>query len=140
VIGMSSRRGRRSLRAVTTGVLVIAVPLIILGLIVLSEPGRIALILIAMAAGLARLGYLCWQLATGRYRSARREAQAEAAAQQHRLEAALGHGPYRPGRPVPPPSDERAQARRELLDAVERHGGHSAQARAAAEKVQRLSG
>ena len=50
----------------------------------------------------------------------------------------LLHGPYRP-QPGPPP-DEQARARQELLEAAERYGSLSPQARAAAEKVKRLSG
>jgi hypothetical protein len=138
---MSSRYGRRSrVRTVTISVLVLAVPLLILVLIDLSEPGRIAVLLLAMAFGLVRLGYLCWQLATGRYRVPRRRAQAEAMARQQRLETALGHGPYRPETAARPASDDRAQARQELLEAMERDGGLSPQARSAAEKIRRLSG
>jgi hypothetical protein len=141
VIGMSSRYGRRSrVRTVTISVLVIAVPLLILVLIDLSEPGRITVLLLAMAFGLVRLGYLCWQLVTGRYRTARRQAQAEAMTRQRRLETALGHGPYRPETGPPPAADQQARTRQELLDAVERHGGLSPEARAAAEKAKRHLG
>jgi hypothetical protein len=137
---MRSRYGGRSrARSITIGALVIAVPLLILVLIDLTAAGRIAVLLLFMALGLARLGYLCWQLATGRYRAARRRAEAEAMTRQRRLETALRHGPYRPQAAVRPASDDRAQARQELLDAAERHGGLSPQARAAAEKLRRLS-
>jgi hypothetical protein len=116
-------------------VLVVAVPLLILALIDISEPGRIALLLLFMALGLVRLGYLCWQLATGRYHTARRLARAETLARRQRLETALSHGPYRSETAAPPASDARAQTRQELLKAIEQHGGLSPQARAAAEKA-----
>jgi hypothetical protein len=108
-------------------------------------------VLLGMAANLATLCWLIWAMATKRigvthWAPARQQSlfgprqvtRAEAALQQQRLDAALSHGPYR-AQPDPPP-DERARARQELLEAAERYGALSPQARAAAEKVKRLSG
>jgi hypothetical protein len=108
-------------------------------------------VLLGMVLNLATLCWLIWAMATRRIgvthwaparqqsrTGARRRARAEAMAQQQRLDAALSHGPYRP-QPAPPPG-EQARARQELLEAAERYGSLSPQARAAAEKVKRLSG
>ncbi len=111
---------------------------------------------IIMVVGTAWLGYLAWALATGRVgldhwaptarrqrrleRRAAKVARADALVQQQRLEAALSHGPYKPRAGSPPGSDPDAQARRVLLEAVERYGGLSPEARAAAEKARRHSG
>jgi hypothetical protein len=112
---------------------------------------------ITMVVGAAWLGYLAWALATGRVglkhgaptarrqrrleRRAARAAQADATVRQQRLAAALAHGPYRPqAAGSPPGSDPDAQARRVLLEAVERYGGLSPEAAAAAEKVRRHPG
>jgi hypothetical protein len=112
-------------------------------------------VLLGMALNFATLCWLVWAMATGRIgvahwtparqprwleRRAAARARAEALTQQQRLEAALSHGPYRPGTAEPPASDGRARARQELLEAVERHGGLSPQARAAAEKAKRYPG
>ena len=111
---------------------------------------------ITMVAGAAWLGYLAWALATGRAglnhwvptarrqrgleRGAARAARADALVQQQRLDAALSHGPYQPQAGSAPGSGPDAQARRVLLAAVERYGGLSPEARAAAEKTRRHSG
>jgi hypothetical protein len=110
-------------------------------------------VLLGMVLNVAALCWLIWAMATRRIgvthwaparqesrMGARRRARAEAMAQQQRLDAALSHGPYRPqSRPDPPPG-EQARARQELLEAAEQYGSTSPQARAAAEKVRRLSG
>jgi hypothetical protein len=114
------------------------------------------LFVITMVAGIAWLGYLAWALATGRVGlnhwapTARRQrrlerrtaevARADALVQLQRLEAALSNGPYKPQAGSPPESGPDVQARRELLEAVERYGGLSPEAQAAAEKVRRHSG
>jgi hypothetical protein len=111
---------------------------------------------ITMVVGTAWLGYLAWALATGRVglnhwaptarrqrgleRRAAEAARADALVRQQRLEAALSHGPYKPQAGSPPGSGQDAQARRVLLEAVERYGGLSPEARAAAEKARRHSG
>src|ERR1700729_1823823 len=111
---------------------------------------------ITMVVGITWLGYLAWALATGRVglnhwaptarrqhrleRRAAEVARADALVQRQRLEAALSHGPYKPKAGSAPGSDPDAQARRVLLQAVERYGGLSPEARAAAEKVRRHSG
>jgi hypothetical protein len=131
----------------------IAMALLVLGLI----PGwgitaEISFVGIAVLS-IWFLSWLVWAMVTGRVglihdrptarrqrrleRRAAARAQAEALVQQERLEAALQHGPYRSDTSVPPDSGERARARRELLDAVERHGALSPQARAAAENAKR---
>jgi hypothetical protein len=134
----------------------IAFALLVLGLI----PGWGLTAEISLAGiALVSILYLCWlawALATGRVglihgtptarrrrrleRRAAARAQAEALVQQQRLDTALSHGPYRSEPGVPPASDERARARQEMLEAVERYGGLSPQARVAAEKAKRLSG
>lgn len=113
-------------------------------------------VLLGLVVNVATLCWLVWAMATrriglshwtpsqqqhqiGAKRIAARRARAEAMKQQ-RLEAALSHGSYRPEPTVPPGSDELARARQELLEAIERHGGLSPQARAAAEKAKGLSG
>ena len=112
--------------------------------------------MVTMVAGAAWLLYLAWALATGRMGlihwapTARRQralehraaevARAGAVVQQQRLEAALSRGPYKPPAESSPGSGPDAQARRVLLEAVERYGGLSPEARAAAEKVRRPSG
>ena len=65
-----------------------------------------------------------------------RRARAEAAVRGERLAAALSLGPYRPSAP-PAAADLGAQRRRDLLDAVEEHGGFSPEARAAAAEITR---
>jgi hypothetical protein len=108
-------------------------------------------ILLGMVLNVATLCWLIWAMATKRigvthWAPARQQSlfgprqrtRAEAALQQQRLDAALSRGPYR-AQPDPP-ADERARARQELLEAAERYGALSPQARAAAEKVKRLSG
>jgi hypothetical protein len=110
-------------------------------------------VLLGMVLNLATLCWLIWAMATRRIGvthwaparqegriGARRRARAEAVAQQQRLDAALSHGPYRPQSSSGPPPGERERARQELLEAAERYGSQSPQARAAAEKVRRLSG
>jgi hypothetical protein len=62
-----------------------------------------------------------------------RQAGAEAAVREQRLAAALSR-PYRPS-PQPAAADPGAQRRRDLLDAVEEHGGLSPEARAAAAEI-----
>jgi hypothetical protein len=109
-------------------------------------------VLAGMVLNIATLCWLVWAMATRRIGvahwvparqqsriGARKRARAEAMMQQQRLDAALSRGPYRP-RSAPPPPDERARARQELLEAAERYGSLSPQARAAAEKVKRLPG
>ncbi len=108
---------------------------------------------ITAVAGAAWLGYLAWALATGRVglnhwaptarrqrgleRRAAKVARADALVQQQRLEAAFSHGPYQPQAGSPLGSGPDLQARRVLLEAVERYGGLSPEARAAAEKARR---
>src|SRR5580698_8616727 len=91
-------------------------------------------VLLGMVLNIAALCWLIWAMATRRIGLT----HWTPARQQRRLDAALSHGPYRP-QPAPPP-DERARASQELLEAAERYGGLSPEARAAAEKVKRLSG
>jgi hypothetical protein len=106
-----------------------------------------------MVVGIVILGWLAWAMITRRIgllhwvpsqpvgkRAATRRARLEAMAQQQRLGAALSHGPYRAETAEAPASDERARARQELLEAIERHGGLSPQARAAAERAKRHRG
>jgi len=62
------------------------------------------------------------------------QARAEAAVREERLAAALSRGPYRPS-PPPAAADLGAPRRRDLLDAVEEHGGLSPEARAAAAEI-----
>jgi hypothetical protein len=150
-MGHVSDRHRR-LRDVTLAGGVVAFLLLQIVAIGSGWPAAVDIVvLLAMVLNFATLCWLIWAMATGRIGlthwtpardrrrvGARRRARAEAMAQQQRLDAALSHGPYR-ARPAPPP-DEQARARQELLEAAERYGGLSAQARAAAEKVKRFSG
>jgi hypothetical protein len=156
VIGMSPPEGRPSrLKIVTIIALAAVAVLVILGLIGSWEPTAIAYTVITLVAGFVYLCYLIWEIVTGRIglihrrptarrqrRLARRAAgkgQAEAIIQQERLDAALSHGACPPQGAVPPGPGPLDQARRELLDAAERHGNLSPEARAAVEKVRRLS-
>jgi hypothetical protein len=132
----------------------VAVALFVLGLVPGTVPTEIALtatmvicfvILCGVVWGIAtgRVGLRRWEPTPRRQRRLERRAvaraQAEALVQQQRLDAALSHGRYRP-EPPPPVLDERAAARQELLDAAERYGSLSPQARAAAEKAKRARG
>jgi hypothetical protein len=116
-------------------------------------PAVVIAVVLSMVVNLATLCWLAWAVITRRVgllhwvpnrpvgkRAAARRAQAEATAQQQRLEAALSHGRYRAETAEPPASDELTRARQELLEAIERHGGLSPQARAAAERAKRLRG
>ncbi len=148
---MSPPHGRRSrLKIVTIAALAAVAVLVILGLIGSWEPSAIAYTVITLVGGFVYLCYLIWEIATGRVglvhwaptarrqrRLARRVAASDEAAQQERLDAALSHGAYQT--PVAAPPDPVGQARRELLEAAERHGSVSPEARAAAEKLKRLS-
>jgi hypothetical protein len=113
-------------------------------------PAADIVVLLGIVLNLAALCWLIWAMATRRIgvthwaparqqrsTGAKRRARAEAMTQQQRLDTALSHGPYRP-EPAPPP-DQQARARQELLEAAERYGSLSPQARAAAERVKRLS-
>jgi hypothetical protein len=153
VIGMSPPQGRPSrLKIVTLTFLGLAALLVILALIGSWEPGAIAYTVITLVGGLVYLCYLIWEIATGRIglihwaptarrrrRLARRAGGKDEAARQERLDAALSHGAYQPQGAAPPGPDPVDQARRELLEAAERHGSLSPEARAAAEKIKRLS-
>jgi hypothetical protein len=148
-VSTPSRRLRRFL-----GIIVACVVIAVFALWLAPGWGLTAEIcfMVTMVAGAAWLLYLAWALATGRVGlihwapTARRQralerraadvARADAVVQQQRLEAALSRGPYRPQAESGPD----AQARRVLLEAVERYGGLSPEARAAAEKVRRHSG
>jgi hypothetical protein len=142
-----SGRARRMRDAVA-----LAVVIAVLALWLTSGWGLTAEICFAITVVVctAWLGYLAWALATGRVglshwqptarrqrRLEHRAAEADAAARQQRLDAALGRGPYRPQAASPADEGPAAQARRELLAAVEQYGGLSPQARAAAEKIRR---
>jgi hypothetical protein len=88
--------------------------------------------LLSMVLGVASLCHIGW--ASARRRRVARQERAAATARQQRLAAALSRGPWRPS----PPSagtDPDARRRRELLDAVEQHGGLSPEARAAAGEI-----
>jgi hypothetical protein len=153
VIGMSPPHGRPSrLRLVTIIVLVAVAVLVVLGLIGSWAPSAIAYTVITLVGGFVYLCYLIWEIATGRVglihwtptarrqrRLARRVARRDEVAQQERLDAALSRGAYQPQVAAPPGPDPVGQARRELLEAAERHGSLSPEARAAAEKLKRLS-
>jgi hypothetical protein len=128
----------------------VAIVLFLLPLAPGALPTEIA-VSASMVIGFVGLCGLVWAIATGRVglwrwqpskrrleRRAAARAQADALVQQQRLDAALSHGSYRPE--PPPAPDEQARARQELLEAAERYGSLSPQARAAAEKVRRLSG
>ena len=155
---MSPPHGRPSrLKLVTIVVLITVAVLVILGLIGSWEPSAITYSVITLVGGFVYLCYLIWEIATGRVglihwaptarrqsRLARRVARRDEAAQQERLDAALSHGAYQtqvaaPQSAVPQSPDPVGQARRELLEAAERHGSLSPEARAAAEKLKRLS-
>ncbi len=150
-MGHLSDRHRR-LRDVTLAGGVVAFFLLQIVAIGSGWPAAVDIVvLLGMVLNIAALCWLIWAMATrriglthwtpGRQQrriGARRRARAEAMTQQQRLDAALSRGPYRP-QSAPPP-DERARASQELLEAAERYGGLSPQARAAAERVERLSG
>jgi type VI protein secretion system component VasK len=128
----------------------------VLGLVAVGSGWPLAaviVVLLGMVLNLATLCWLIWAMVTRRIgvthwaparqesrTRTRRRARAEAMAQQQRLDAALSHGPYRPEPQPAPPPGEQARARQELLEAAEQYGSLSPQARAAAEKVRRLSG
>jgi len=90
--------------------------------------------LLSLVLGSAWLVHACW--AAVRHRRLVRQALAEAVVREERLAAALSHGPYRPSPPAGA-ADPGARRRRDLLDAVERHGGLSPQARVAAAEITR---
>ena len=150
-MGHLSDRHRR-LRDVTIAAGVAAFLLLQLVAVGSGWPAAVDLVvLLGMVLNIAALCWLVWAMATRRIGvthwapgrrqrriGAKRRARAAAMAQQQRLDAALSRGPYRP-QPAPPP-DQQARARQELLEAAERYGSLSPQARAAAEKVKRLSG
>jgi hypothetical protein len=101
----------------------------------LWRPGGVPVAaLFSMVLGIAALFHIGW-VSVRRHRLARRESAA-AAMREQRLAAALSHGPYQPPEP-PADVDQGAQRRRDLLDAVEKHGGLSPEARAAAAKIAR---
>jgi hypothetical protein len=120
------------------------------------QPSAIVFFVLNFVLSFLYLCYLIWEIATGRVglidwkptarrrqRLARREAMAKQRRleiEQQRLEAALSRGPYRPQADFRAADDERARARHELLEAVERYGGLSPQARVAADKVKRYRG
>jgi hypothetical protein len=87
--------------------------------------------LLAMALGIAALCHISWTF-VWRRRLAREE-RAAAAIRRQRLAAALSRGP-RPAPPQPGP-DPDARRRRALLDAVDKHGAISPEARAAADAI-----
>lgn len=148
---LNSRRERRR-GFVLLG---LTVALIVLWLLPWQLTGEISLVTsmvvmavifcwIVWALMTGRAGLLSWQPTARRQRRLDRavaeRARVEATAQQQRLNAALERGHYQPAQPGPPDSGERARTRRELLDAVEQHGGLSPEARAAAEQIRRHSG
>jgi len=149
---MEPRHGPRSRLRHVTAVFVVALATIAVLLLIGSwQPSAIAFTALTMVLGFVYLCYLVWEIATGRVglihwaptarrrrRLAAARAQAEALAGQHRLEAALSHGPYRPEPAAHPARNEHARARQELLEAIERHGTQSPQARAAADKLRSL--
>ena len=88
--------------------------------------------LLSMVLGIATLCHIGW--ASVRRRRLTRQERAAAILREQRLAAALSRGPYRPS-PPPAGADPDARRRHELLDAVEKHGGISPEARAAADKI-----
>jgi hypothetical protein len=113
----------------------VSVCLALLVLFGLWRPGGVPVAaLFSLVLGLAALVDMGWS-SVRRQRLARR-ARAEAAVRGERLAAALSRGPCRPSAP-PAAADLGAQRRRDLLDAVEEHGGFSPEARAAAAEITR---
>jgi hypothetical protein len=88
--------------------------------------------LLSMVLGIAALCHIGWT--SVRRRRVARQERAAAVLRGQRLAAALSRGPYRPS-PPPTGADPDARRRHELLDAVEKHGGISPEARAAADKI-----
>ena len=88
--------------------------------------------LLSMLLGIAALCHIGWT--SVRRRRVARQERAAAVLRGQRLAAALSRGPYRPS-PPPAGADPDARRRHELLDAVEKHGGISPEARAAADKI-----
>ena len=88
--------------------------------------------LLSMLLGIAALCHIGW--ASVRRRRVARQERTAAVLRGQRLAAALSRGPYRPS-PPPAGADPDARRRHELLDAVEKHGGISSEARAAADEI-----
>jgi hypothetical protein len=94
---------------------------VLLVLFCLWRPGGVPVAgLFSLVLGVATVVHTGW--VTVRRRRLVRQAVAEAAVREQRLAAALSRGPYRPS-PQPAAADPGAQRRRDLLDAVEEHGG-----------------
>ena len=126
--------GRRRSRAVA-GYAVLVWSAVLLVLFCLWRPGGVPVAgLFSLVLGVAAVVHAGW--VTVRRRRLVRQAVAEAAVREQRLAAALRRGPYRPS-PQPAAADPGAQRRRDLLDAVEEHGGLSREARAAAAAITR---
>ena len=102
----------------------------------LWRPGGVPVaVLLNLVLGVASLCHIGW--ASARRRRLARQERAAAAVREQRLAAALSRGPWRPS-PPSADTDPDARRRRELLDAVEKHGGLSPEARAAADKLAKL--
>jgi hypothetical protein len=99
----------------------------------LWRPGGVPVaVLLNLVLGVATLCHIGW--ACARRRRLARQERAEAAVREQRLAVALSRGPWRPS-PPSADTDPAARRRRELLDAVDKHGGLSPEARAAAGKI-----
>jgi hypothetical protein len=99
----------------------------------LWRPGGVPVAgLLSMVLGIATLCHIGW--ASVRRRRLARQERAAAVLRGQRLAAALSRGPYRPSQ-QPASATPDARLRHELLDAVDKHGGISPEARAAADKI-----
>jgi hypothetical protein len=108
---------------------------LLLMLFCLWRPGGVPVAgLFSLVLGAATVVHVGW--VTVRRRRLIRQALSEAAVREQRLAAALSRDPYRPS-PPPAVADPGAQRRRDLLDAVDKHGGLSPQARTAAAEIAR---
>jgi hypothetical protein len=108
--------------------------LTVLMLFWLCQPGGVPVVaLFSLVLGVVTVVHLSW--VSMRRRRLVRQALAEAALREQRLAAALSRGPYQPS--PPPAADPDAKRRRDLLDMVDKHGGLSPEARAAAAEITR---
>jgi hypothetical protein len=108
---------------------------VLLVLFCLWRPGGVPVAgLFSLVLGVAAVVHVGWVIVRRRRLVGR--AVAEAEVREQRLAAALSRGPRRPS-PQPAAADPGAQRRRDLLDAVEEHGGLSPEARAAAAEITR---